>query len=221
MRFSIFAITPLIASALALPAATVASSNSKSRPTPSPPKLPACGPTPQPCSCPAGTYYQVSTSVAIVPASASDLQSVIGNFLQTSWFGTSPESITGTGTIPGAQRHLLGEIPGAGIYPITEELTLYKPYPNNGGFYQKFQMGDAPFYFNMTTGAPGILGGTWDIVDVHAIGSKTSSWLWNIYACFSVDFDFQGFHESAMLNVTSILKSQGKTSGSLIGPFSY
>lgn len=82
-------------------------------------------------------------------------------------------------------------------------------------------MGDAPFYFNMTTGAPGILGGTWDIVDVHAIGSKTSSWLWNIYACFSVDFDFQGFHESAMLNVTSILKSQGKTSGSLIGPFSY
>ncbi|ATZ55949.1 hypothetical protein BCIN_12g04930 [Botrytis cinerea B05.10] len=221
MRFSILAITPLIASALALPAATTVDSLSKSRPTPSPPKLPTCGPTPQPCSCPAGTYYQVSTSIAIIPASVSDLQSIIGDFLSTSWFGTSPESVTGTGFAPGAKRNLLGGIPGAGVYPITEELTLWKTYPNNAGFYQKFQMADAPFYFNLTTGAPGILAGTWDIMDVHAIGSSSSSWLWNIYACFSVDFDFQEFHESAMKNVSAILTSKGKSHGNLIGPFSY
>ncbi|KAA8571064.1 hypothetical protein MFRU_028g00830 [Monilinia fructicola] len=221
MRFSILAITPLIASTFALPAASVANSNSRPHPTPTPPKLPACGPTPQPCSCPAGTYFQSSTSLAIVPASAADLQSVIGDFLSTAWFGTSPESVTGTGFVPGAQRHLLGGIPGAGVYPITEELTLWKQYPNNAGFFQKFQMADAPFYFNLTSGAPGILAGTWDIVDVHAIGSSSSSWLWNIYACFSVDFDFQEFHESAMKNATSILQSQGKAHGNLLGPYSY
>ncbi|TGO08142.1 hypothetical protein BTUL_0224g00150 [Botrytis tulipae] len=221
MRFSILAIAPLIASVLALPAATTVDSLSKSRPTPSPPQLPVCGPTPRPCSCPAGTYYQVSTSVSIIPASVSDLKSIIGDFLVTSWFGTAPESVTGTGFVTGAKRNLLGGIPGAGVYPITEELTQWNPYPNNAGFFQKFQMADAPFYFNLTTGAPGILGGTWDIMDVHAIGSSSSSWLWNIYACFSVDFDFQEFHESAMKNVSAILTSQGKSHGNLIGPFSY
>jgi len=215
MRFNIFAISPLILSALALPAAT------KPQPTPTPPKLPACGPTPQPCSCPAGTYYQESTSFAIIPASVPDLQSIIGDFLNTAWFGTSPTSTIGNGFVPGAQRTLLGGIPGAGVYPITEKLTQWKPYPNNAGFLQKFQMADTPFYFNMANGAPGILGGTWDTVDVHAIGPHASSWLWNIYACFSVEFDFAAFHESAMNNATAILTSQGKTSGSIIGPYSY
>ncbi|QSZ34267.1 hypothetical protein DSL72_005857 [Monilinia vaccinii-corymbosi] len=221
MRFSILTITPLIASAFALPAATGANSNYRPHPVPTPPKLPACGPSPQPCSCPAGTYFQSSTSVAIVPVSVPVLQSVIGDFLSTAWFGASPESVTGTGFAPGAKRNIMGGIPGAGVYLITEELTQWKQYPNNAGFFQKFQMADAPFYFNLTSGAPGILGGTWDIVDVHAIGPRSSSWLWNIYACFSVDFDFKEFHESAMKNATSILQSEGKTSGNLIGPYSY
>lgn len=221
MRFSIFAITPLTATALALPAADTANSNSEPHSTLAPSQLPACGPTPGPCSCPAGTFYKSSTSHSIIPASASDLQAVIGDFLSTAWFGTSPVAVVGTGTTPGAKRTLLSGIPGAGVYPFVEQLTKFTAYPGNSGFYQKFQMIDTPFDFTMNDGTPGILAGTWDIVDVHAVGSKSTSWLWNIYACFSLDFDFQAFHESSMKNATAILKSQGKTNGGIIGPFSY
>ncbi|ESZ95926.1 hypothetical protein SBOR_3739 [Sclerotinia borealis F-4128] len=217
MRFSILAITPLIASAFALPT----TNNHKPHSTSTPSNLPACGPTPQPCACTAGTTFQNSTSFATIPASVPDLQDVIGDFLSTAWFGTSPTTIDGTGFKAGAQRHLLGGIPGAGTYPLTEELTLWKPYPNDSGFFQKFQMEDAPFLFNMTDGTPGILGGTWDLMDVNAVGAANTTWLWNIYACFSVEFDFAEFHESAMKNVSAILTEQGKMSGEMIGPFSY
>ena len=51
----------------------------------------------------------------------------------------------------------------------------------------KFQMDDVPFKYNATYG-PGILGGTWDIVDVRSVGDRETYMLWNIYACFSNAF---------------------------------
>ena len=42
-----------------------------------------------------------------------------------------------------------------------------------------------PFYYNTTSGPAGQLGGTWEWMDVHAIGKKETYMLWNIHACFS------------------------------------
>ena len=51
----------------------------------------------------------------------------------------------------------------------------------------KFQMDDTPFHYTGKSG-PGILGGTWDIIDVRSVGSRQTYMLWNIYACFSDTF---------------------------------
>ncbi|THC93012.1 hypothetical protein EYZ11_007521 [Aspergillus tanneri] len=160
--------------------------------------LPACDATWRKCSCPSGTFFQTSTSWIIYPAAVEDVTAATGNFFETAWFGTSPSQILGEPYTPGAKRILMGELPNAGVYPFTEELTMYQPLPNNQGYHMKFQMGDTPFYFNTTCGKQGHLAGTWDWVDVHSVGPQKTYMMWGIYACFSIVYgissdSFPGF----------------------------
>ncbi|KAL7651608.1 hypothetical protein ACMYSQ_008949 [Aspergillus niger] len=183
--------------------------------------LPACDATPRPCSCPTGTFLQNSTSWATWPVPAKGISDITANFFETAWFGTSPSETHGEPYTPGAERVLYGELPNAGVYPMTEELRTFKWLPRNKGYQLTFGLADVPFYYNTTSGPAGQLGGTWEWMDVHAIGKKETYMLWNIHACFSSAYDFAGFHESAMNNITAILKAEGKMTGEMNGPYSY
>ncbi|KAL5372054.1 hypothetical protein DPSP01_013797 [Paraphaeosphaeria sporulosa] len=187
--------------------------------------IPTCGPEPQACICPAGSFFQASSSYAIYPVAAKEITRVTGQFLNTAWFGTSPDHVTGSSTTPGAKRFLYAGLPGGSSeYLITEQLTKFEPRTTRGrtnvGYYMKFQMADAPLTYNKTDGTQGLLAGSWDIVDVREINGQTLM-LWSIYVCFGDAYDIQGFHESAMKNVTQILKQERKMRGDMIGPISF
>src|ERR1700748_1640214 len=90
--------------------------------------------------------------------------------LEPDWFGTHPSNVTGVANIPGATRTLMGGLPFTdGLFPLIEELTLWEPYPNNEGYFMRFKMAADPFFYNTTRGL-GIIGGTWEYMDVRAIG---------------------------------------------------
>lgn len=64
-------------------------------------------------------------------------------------------------------------------------MRTFKWLPRNKGYQLTFGLADVPFYYNTTSGPAGQLGGTWEWMDVHAIGKKETYMLWNIHACFS------------------------------------
>ena len=151
--------------------------------------------------------------------------------LQTAWFGASAASTTGNGLIPGATRTIFSGLPDISppteIIPSTEELTQLTPLSGGSspsfknGFFTKWNLIDTPVHYNSTSpSGKGILAGTWDTMEIRAVGHQTF-WYWNIYACFSAEFDFASFHECAMKNVTSILQQEGKTNGTIAGPYSF
>lgn len=145
--------------------------------------LPACGPNTVTCKCPAGSIYQTSSSYAFWPVPASDITALTIDFLNTAWFGTSPDSTEGNGTVVGAKRHLGAQLPGSSkIDVIVEELTGLTRYAD-GGYYMKFQMADAPFYYPKDDGSKGLLAGSWDIVEVRNI-NNVAYMLWDIHVCF-------------------------------------
>ncbi|KAI0447483.1 hypothetical protein F4803DRAFT_324897 [Xylaria telfairii] len=190
------------------------------------PKFPKCDATPQSCVCPSGTVFQSSTSYATVYADTGDLTELISNFTNTAWFGTSPTSISGDAKNP--VRLLIGDVEGVPV-PTNEKLTVFTDYSGksdqsrttrfNDGFFMKFEVVDTPITYYGNTGR-GIIAGSWDTMDVRRIGKKETMWVWSIYACFSSGFPFNEFHESAMNNITSTLKRQGKLSKPTLGPFS-
>lgn len=147
--------------------------------------LPECGPDVVTCRCPAGSFYQTSSSYAFWPVSASEITRLTVDFLDTAWFGTSPESTEGNGTTVGAKRFLRAALPeGLRDELITEELTELTLYPE-GGYWMKFQMGDAPFWYEKAgRNNWGLLAGSWDIVDVREINGMAYM-LWDIHVCFS------------------------------------
>ncbi|PYI03214.1 hypothetical protein BO78DRAFT_452034 [Aspergillus sclerotiicarbonarius CBS 121057] len=182
--------------------------------------LPVCDATPRECACPSGTFFMNSTTWGTYPAPVEDLTDIIANYFDTAWFGTTPVETIGDPFTPGAKRVLIAQLPDSGKFPFTEELTTQDWLPDHQGLIQKYQMADAPFHYNTTSGRPGQLGGTWDLIDVHAVENGTYM-LWNIYACFSAPYDFAAFHESGMKNISAILKHEGKMAGEMDGPYSY
>lgn len=92
-------------------------------------------------------------------------------------------------------RHLVGDVDGVAV-PSNEQLTLFTDYSGKNnkktnrkpdGFYMKFQLVDTPVSYTGATG-PGILGGSWDIMNVRKMGNRETLWIWSIYACFSSAF---------------------------------
>jgi hypothetical protein len=182
MLFNTIVLSALATSALAFPYNVEKRTNSRKQNDPQA-NLPACGPNTVTCKCPANSFYQTSSSYAFWPVPASEITRLSVNFLDTAWFGTSPESTEGNGTTVGAKRHLRAQLPeGKNIDLITEELTQLTHYPD-GGYYMKFQMADAPFWYEKTGGKKGLLAGSWDIVEVRNI-NNVAYMLWDIHVCF-------------------------------------
>ncbi|KAF1938008.1 hypothetical protein EJ02DRAFT_475210 [Clathrospora elynae] len=218
MLFNAITISALATSTLAFPFNHI-----EKRATNPQNSLPDCGPASVTCKCPKNSFYQTSSSYAFWPVKASEITRLSSNFLDTAWFGTSPQSIEGNGTVVGAKRHLLAELPGANnLEMIVEQLTRLDFNPD-GGYYMKFEMADTPLTYQKTKkGDSGLLAGSWDIVDVRQIGDMTYM-LWDIHVCFMDPYDLGDFHDSAMSNLTAILKTQGKmpASANMIGPIQF
>jgi hypothetical protein len=137
------------------------------------------------CRCPPNSFYQTSSSYAIYPVTATTLSALTIDFHNTAWFGTSPDYVTGeNGTTIGAKRYLRAELPeGKEIALITEELTELNIY-EEGGFWMKFQMADAPIRYEKMGGGKGLLAGSWDILEVREVRGWAYL-LWDIHVCFS------------------------------------
>ncbi|KAI1825834.1 hypothetical protein F4861DRAFT_500012 [Xylaria intraflava] len=188
--------------------------------------VPACGATIESCECPSGTFFQESTSYAMIYADTGDLTELISNFTNTAWFGTTPSNVTGTAENP--IRLLVGVVDGTPV-PTNEQLISFTDYSGKSdptktlrfedGFLMKFQLVDTPYQYTGDNGA-GTIAGTWDTMDVRNVGDSQTMWVWSIYACFSSAFSFQDFHVSAMKNISSTLDSQGKLTKATLGPFS-
>lgn len=185
MLFNTLVFSALATSTLAFPFNVEQRSAGYGRRAPRDPaaNLPACGPDTVTCKCPAGSIYQTSSSYAFWPVPAKEITNLTIDFLDTAWFGTSPNSTEGKGTVVGAKRHLFAQLPGSSkVDLITEELTGLTRY-QDGGYYMKFQMADAPFYYPKDDGSKGLLAGSWDIVDVRNING-VAYMLWDIHVCF-------------------------------------
>ncbi len=146
--------------------------------------LPLCGPETVTCRCPEGSFYQQSSSFAFWPVPAKDITEITANLFHTGWFGTEPEKTTGNGTEPGAVRYLSAELPGGKNIEVIQERLTELNFTADGGYYMKFQMNDAPMYYEKKEGPDGLLAGSWDIIDVRDING-TAYMLWDIHVCFS------------------------------------
>ncbi|CAO2652185.1 Nn.00g004680.m01.CDS01 [Neocucurbitaria sp. VM-36] len=223
MLFTTIALSALATSTLAFPFNQIEKRNGGRKSNNPQASLPECGPDTVTCRCPANSFYQTSSSYAFWPVSASEITRLTVNFLDTAWFGTAPERTEGNGTAVGAKRYLRAELPeGKNVELIMEELTELTYYPD-GGYWMKFQMGDAPFWYEKEQrGNWGLLAGSWDIVDVREINGMAYM-LWDIHVCFMDTYDLAGFHESGMNNLTTMLKAEGKIpqDASMIGPITF
>lgn len=172
--------------------------------------LPACSSTSgSPCSCPTGTTNQESATFAVIGATATDVQNLLGscmwnnltlscpefskglktkyspNFFpqpvfKTAWFGLLPFATTGTDFEPGATRTYTLPF-NIGSYNITEELTLFYSHPS-GSFIQKFEQ--APF--NVPTPYRthnGSFSGFWGTLKSDAVFHNTTSIVFSTYLC--------------------------------------
>ncbi|KAL2045951.1 hypothetical protein ABVK25_011903 [Lepraria finkii] len=198
--------------ALALSIATI-----NCAPQPRDNSLPDCAAAPAECKCPAGTTLQPSSTYALIGASAKDVKAITGSFFETAWFGSSPQAVSGYDNKPGATRTFSGST-SVGTYTFVEKLVSYKEY-NDGSFTMLFEQDNGPIPYKNGTGS---FSGYWDTLSVKYADAHETLIYWDIYVCWTgVVSDNKAFHESAINNVTSILKSQGKLLGHSEPPVSF
>ncbi|KAJ4375873.1 hypothetical protein N0V83_001151 [Neocucurbitaria cava] len=223
MLFTTIVLSALATSTLAFPFKEFEKRNGGHKSNDPQASLPECNADPVACRCPADSFYQTSSSYSFWPVHASEITRLTVNFLDAAWLGTTPERTEGNGTAVGAKRYLRTELPDSQKAELVmEELTELTLRPD-GGYYSKFRMGDAPFWYEKKTpGKKGLIAGSWDNIDVRDINGMAYM-LWDIHVCFMDLFDLSGFHESAMNNLTSILKAEGKIpqGAATIGPITF
>ncbi|MCJ1366362.1 hypothetical protein MMC16_005490 [Acarospora aff. strigata] len=181
--------------------------------------LPDCGQKDRPCKCPSGTSFLNSTTYAVIGGSAKDIKAIAGSYFNTDWFGFTPDSVTGPDNTKGSWRTLTGET-DVGTYTFLERLYEIKE-KRDGSFLHKYDQKNNPVIFYPQHGN-GSFAGYWDTLDVKYVDDCKTDVLWNIYACFTNGKSemFSGFHESALNNITAILKTQGKLRSNGTAPWS-
>ncbi|KAK2741486.1 hypothetical protein FQN57_005619 [Myotisia sp. PD_48] len=168
------------------------------------------------CTCPANTTFQESTTWAVLGANARDVKAIAGSFQNTDWFGVSSENVKGKDNTLGCTRTLTGEMP-VGVLTFVERLYGYQESAD-GSFTHFYDIENAPINYEGPAGS-GSFHGDWDVLDVIADGPDRTKIVWSIYACFTPDGGFEHFHESAIKNISSILVSQGKSTGMIQAPY--
>jgi len=175
---------------------------------------------PPPCTCPAGTYLNQSSTTAIIGAPAPAVSSIMGSFFSTAWFGATPIAISGTNNTSSARRTYPFATPVGETVNITEGIHIYNTLPN-GGFMMLFDIANAPVpYGGPGYNGTGAYGGDWDSLIVTSIGANETQINWSIYSCFTGYNDNKAFHEQAIDSVVSILQGQGQITGNNVAPTS-
>ncbi|CAL8579368.1 hypothetical protein XPA_005118 [Xanthoria parietina] len=201
----------LYAAVLALSATTV---TCNPRPVKS---LPNCSAAPAACKCPSGTTLHASSTYALIGASAKNVKAITGSFFETAWFGASPDKTTGRDNRPGATRSFQGPT-SVGTYTFIEKIVSYEE-SRDGSFTVLFEQANGPIPYKNGTGS---FSGYWDTLSVINAAEHQTLLYWDIYDCWTgVVSDNAAFHESAINNLTSILRSQGRLVGHTELPVSF
>ncbi|MCJ1455734.1 hypothetical protein MMC28_006090 [Mycoblastus sanguinarius] len=179
--------------------------------------LPLCSNTIQPCSCPAGSTFKNITTYGVIGATASDVGSVMNNFWETNWIGTTSSNLTGTDNVVGATRTLAFTVNNT-AYALTEELIDYE-VDADGSFLQRFRQNPTPAIIAQPGG---YFEGYWETIDVQqTLMPNESAIIFSAYRCDIGDsFDTANFHVTKIQNASSILADEGKHTGEDIAPYS-
>ncbi|KAI0024511.1 hypothetical protein F4780DRAFT_605253 [Xylariomycetidae sp. FL0641] len=205
MKYSIFTLGALIASALGAAVDSDA-------------KLPACSrDSPTPCQCPKGTVYGEAVTTAIIGAKAKDVEMLINDFYKIGWQGALPYKTKGPDNKVGAVRSVNYPVFPSGSEDVDERLYYYEVAKDYSTFLHKFeQVKPVPYPDGTGTFVSfyGAIGG------YAPVGDETIVTFYN-YACETRHFrDFAAFHEQAFQNATKILQSEGKIIGVNVAPAS-
>jgi len=175
---------------------------------------------PPPCTCPAGTYLNQSSTTAIIGAPAPAVASIMGSFFTTEWFGATPIAISGINNTVSARRTIPFVTPVGQTVNITEGIHIYSDL-TDGGFMMLFDVANAPVHYGGAGyNGTGTYGGDWDTLLVTSISANQTQIEWSIYSCYTGYNDNKAFHEQAINNVATTLQGQGQIKASNVGPTS-
>lgn len=135
--------------------------------------------SPLPCACPSGTYFNQSTTTALIGAPVANVSSIMRPFFNTSWLGEMPISTSGTDGTPSARRTLLFQTPDGKIVDIVEGIHNMTD-DGKGGFKLQFYVVNTPVEY-----AGGTLSGDWDTLQIQSTGVNQTRVDWSIYSCFT------------------------------------
>jgi len=185
-----------------------------------PENLLACGPKNQPCKCPENSYYTHSTTYAYYPAQTRDVTAITGNFFDITWFGHFVNSTEGSPYVAGSKRAGYEVPPDGKDKLLTQEQLSNYTRSRDGGFFYSYNTINTPLRFNKTDGTIGAVAGSWEFIEVKEITPGFTSMIWDIHACLTDRWALGPFHESAMGNVTNILRKRRQLGrGQVTGPF--
>ncbi|KAL8910089.1 MAG: hypothetical protein Q9171_004610 [Xanthocarpia ochracea] len=184
------------------------------------PLLPTCSPLSfhRPCQCPEGTSYASTVTYGVIGANAKDIHALCGNYFEIEWLGMRPMETAGPPDTVGSTR--TNWVPTMmGNYKFIEELLRWDESPD-GGFASAFNQQNIPIVYNDDVG-PGAFAGQLITWKSQYLGQYQTSVTWSVYTCYTGGLlGFPEFHESALKNVTEVLKGQGKLKGTSIKPWS-
>ncbi|KAI0197592.1 hypothetical protein F4808DRAFT_463632 [Astrocystis sublimbata] len=172
-----------------------------------------------PCQCPSGTQYSESVTVSIIGADVKDVGAIVNDFFTSDWLGVHPSSTQGPNNKPGKSIRSAMLPTAYGTYNVSELLVQLDVKPD-GSFVQRFEQLPCtiPVEYDSHNGS---ISGYWATIEGTRIFESETLLRWSEYACETGHpQDFAEFHESAMKNVTEVLKSQGKIKGVNVDPVS-
>ncbi|KAL9118461.1 MAG: hypothetical protein Q9187_004992 [Circinaria calcarea] len=181
-------------------------------------KLPPCSATSGPCKCPPGVTFKNLTSYSVIGAPAAEVEKIMNHYFESEWLGgPNPYETTGKETAVGATRSYNFTLPD-GYFIFTEVQTVYSKYAD-GSFVFGFGQAPEPRVIKLPGGAE--FHGEWAVVRAQqTVLPNETAISWNNWRCdVGTPYDAAAGHEGGMANVSSILQSLGKHTGTDIKPF--
>ncbi|KAI1180319.1 hypothetical protein F4777DRAFT_574082 [Nemania sp. FL0916] len=162
-----------------------------------------------PCICPFGTDYSESVTVALIGATATNVEAVTNDFFNPSWTGLELWSVQGPDNFPGLSIRDMNISTPVGTYVFSQRLTFWFVFPD-GSFEQRYeQRGIIPYL-----SSNGSFAGNWVTLKGSRISENETLVQFSNYACDTGHpLDFAAVHGSSLTNATTILEVAGLIHG--------
>ncbi|KAI1426179.1 hypothetical protein F5Y12DRAFT_713420 [Xylaria sp. FL1777] len=169
-----------------------------------------------PCTCPFGTDYSESVTIALIGAPASSVGFVTDDFFDPVWEGIEPWMVQGPDNIPILSIRDVNISTAVGVYTFRQLLTFRLEFPD-GSFEQRYeQKGVVPYY-----SGNGSFSGLWVTLKGDRIFENQTLVRYSSYSCATGHPEnFAEFRENALNNVTNILRAINVVRGVSTSPIS-